>query len=524
MTRFAYLGVFAVLGWGCAAEPIPDCELVLREFQTADAQISSYAILKATSARARLAEMPEVGFVSAMASSYNRASIAPDEAGWFANRDRGHFIRQDGDEYVMAEGEGPGVITRLWSANPSGTLRIYVDGGATPVLEAPLRTWLSDTSLPLTGIGAHGFVSYFPIAFRDGFRVTSTASDLFYQVHYQQVPTTAHVETFRVPSADERYCFSVLVASPETLEQPATRTEQLGSGEMLELTASTEGSAIAELRLNTSGATPEQLRATLLRIAFDDEPCVWVPLGDFFGGGPHLGTAIDSAMTWVSGERRAAYWVMPFERVASIAIEGEAQVTLEVDVVPYPWTERSMHFHSQWRAPTSFDVSEVQDWPICEVMGSGVYVGTVLNVTNPVHGWWGEGDERIWVDGEDFPSEFGTGTEDYFGYAYCSTQLYSDRYSGQPLTGSPFNAGRASMYRWRQLDPVIFRRQLAVDFEVLHWGSEATAELTLDAINYWYALPDSLTLLDNPARAEFVIPPLPDSIADAQGNQGYRCY
>ena len=67
------------------------------------------------------------------------------------------------------------------------------------------------------------------------------------------------------------------------------------------------------------------------------------------------------------------------------------------------------------------------------VLCHGFYVGTVLHVANPdpVGYWWGEGDEKIYVDHEAFPSHHGTGTEDYFTYAFCSTDRYSNAYSGQ---------------------------------------------------------------------------------------------
>jgi hypothetical protein len=62
-------------------------------------------------------------------SSYDRASRAADADGWFANGDAGNYLRVDKDgEHVLAEAEGPGAIVRIWSANPGGRLRIYLDG------------------------------------------------------------------------------------------------------------------------------------------------------------------------------------------------------------------------------------------------------------------------------------------------------------------------------------------------------------------------------------------------------------
>ena len=59
-------------------------------------------------------------------------------------------------------------------------------------------------------------------------------------------------------------------------------------------------------------------------------------------------------------------------------------------------------------------------------------MGDTLAVVNGAAAWWGEGDEKIYVDDESFPSHFGTGTEDYYGYAWCRAKSFS----------SPFHANR----------------------------------------------------------------------------------
>ena len=56
--------------------------------------------------------------------------------------------------------------------------------------------------------------------------------------------------------------------------------------------------------------------------------------------------------------------------------------------------------------------------------GRGRFCGVMLHVWNPRGGWWGEGDEKFFVDGEKFPSTIGTGSEDYFGYAWCNPHLF----------------------------------------------------------------------------------------------------
>ncbi len=112
-----------------------------------------------------------------------------------------------------------------------------------------------------------------------------------------------------------------------------------------------------------------------------------------------------------------------------------------------------------------------QDWHIATLEGTGQQVGTLLDVENPPGvAWWGEGDEKIFVDGESFPSLFGTGTEDYFGYAWSQTETFAHAYHAQTRAPASGFAGLFSMNRFLVLDPVPFERSLRFDLEIWHWS------------------------------------------------------
>ena len=70
----------------------------------------------------------------------------------------------------------------------------------------------------------------------------------------------------------------------------------------------------------------------------------------------------------------------------------------------------------------------------------------MLHLINYHRGWWGEGDEKIYVDGEDFPSHFGTGTEDYYGYAWCRPEEFAERGLSQRLQREVFAADRGTIF------------------------------------------------------------------------------
>src|SRR5262249_15664528 len=115
------------------------------------------------------------------------------------------------------------------------------------------------------------------------------------------------------------------------------------------------------------------------------------------------------------------------------------------------------------------------------------FVGTHLHFINPVKGWWGEGDEKIFVDGEKFPSTFGTGSEDYFGYAWGNPQRFEHAYHNQPHVDGPGTYGNVSNNRWHLFDDIPFTTHFKFDMENWNWAENQ--KVTRAAISYWYARP-----------------------------------
>lgn len=115
-----------------------------------------------------------------------------------------------------------------------------------------------------------------------------------------------------------------------------------------------------------------------------------------------------------------------------------------------------------------------------------MFVGSNLQITNPTEAWWGEGDEKIYVDGERFPSTFGTGTEDYYGYAWSSNQTFVRPYHAQPRSDGPGNMGQSSVARYHIADPIPYTKSFKFDLEMWHW---AEVQATFARTVYWYAKP-----------------------------------
>ncbi len=133
-----------------------------------------------------------------------------------------------------------------------------------------------------------------------------------------------------------------------------------------------------------------------------------------------------------------------------------------------------------------------------DVKGEGFFVGTNLHVSSPVPDWWGEGDEKATVDGESFPSTFGTGSEDYYGYAWGSTELFDKPYHAQTRVDGPGSFGNTSLNRWQIFDPISYTTSLKFTLEMWHWGDVIA---TFAHTAYWYAKPSGTP----PAPIDFAL-------------------
>jgi hypothetical protein len=148
-----------------------------------------------------------------------------------------------------------------------------------------------------------------------------------------------------------------------------------------------------------------------------------------------------------------------------------------------------------------------RDWNYADLHGAGALVGAAFSIVNPVRAWWGEGDEKIYVDDEAFPSTFGTGTEDYFGYAWCSPAKFTHAYHAQPRCDGPGNYGLTAVNRWHILDRVPFERRLRFDMELWHWTADA--RVTLAVVSYAYMRPGGSSAGEPLATADLAPPDVP---------------
>ncbi|HUM78347.1 MAG TPA: DUF2961 domain-containing protein [Candidatus Saccharicenans sp.] len=255
--------------------------------------------------------------------------------------------------------------------------------------------------------------------------------------------------------------------------------------------ADLKGPAIIDHIWMTIAAEPFYGRKLVLRIYWDgeDTPSVEVPVGDFFAVGHGLERNLISVPIVRSSEGRAlnAYWIMPFRWSARVTItnEGSQRVSSFYYQIDYRQVEDIKpdvpYFHAQYRQ--EFPCEADHNYLILEAVGRGHYVGCVLSVLQQSIGWWGEGDDMIFIDGSESPAITGTGSEDYFSDAWGMREG-NHLYYGCPLQEEDFQAGaKASVFRFHLPDPVPFFKSIKVTIEHGHGNDRSDYD---SSVAYWY--------------------------------------
>jgi len=270
---------------------------------------------------------------------------------------------------------------------------------------------------------------------------------------------------------------------------------------------------ISHIWFTIATGEPYHLKRIVLRIYWDGEanPSVEAPIGDFFGLG--LGTYRNwqSEMLSVGSDKSLnSFFPMPFRHHARITITNEGKQRIgsfyyNIDYRTYAeqLPADTLYFHADYRQAqpnhgwtnnwisngdplvndkTNPDGKDNYVW--MEAKGHGQYVGVTMSVMQNQDGWWGEGDDMFFIDGEKTPSIVGTGSEDYFLGAWdfggkpFSYQLY-----GAPIVGDELAGSRSSVYRFHLDSPIPFTKSFKATIE--HGNANDRSD-NYYSVAYWY--------------------------------------
>jgi hypothetical protein len=248
-------------------------------------------------------------------------------------------------------------------------------------------------------------------------------------------------------------------------------------------------------------------RNSILRIYWDgaEQPAVECPVGDFFACGWNKYAQVSSLAVCVNpGSGLNCYWEMPFRKGCVITMTNVAdeEMTLyyQIDYTLTEVPKDAAYFHAQFRRTNPLPYKE--DYTILDgVRGQGHYVGTYMAWGVNSAGWWGEGEIKFFLDGDqEYPTICGTGTEDYFCGAYNfdvgkeqgGYREFTTPYTGLQVLrpdGLYVSQTRFGMYRWHIMDPIRFERDLRVTIQALGWrsgGRYLPLQDDIASVAYWY--------------------------------------
>jgi hypothetical protein len=248
-------------------------------------------------------------------------------------------------------------------------------------------------------------------------------------------------------------------------------------------------------------------RLSILRMYWDDEkdPSVEVPMGDFFAVGWGKYARISSLAVCVNpGSAFNSYWPMPFRKKARITVENldgdPVTLAYQTDYTQTSVAQDAAYFHAQFRRTNPVPAKQV--YTIVDgIQGKGQYVGTYMAWGVHNNGWWGEGEIKFYMDGDqEFPTIIGTGTEDYFNGSYDfensekhQYEEFTSPYSGLAQVIRPDglyqSQQRFGLYRWHIVDPVRFDHDLRVTIQDLGWrsnGKYLPLSDDISSVAFWY--------------------------------------
>ena len=426
--------------------------------------------------------------------------LEPDDASAFApyTFDRG---------VVLADIEGPGVVTRLWSRNPKGHLLVYVDDMVHPILTLPFRDYFSGElelfspgfnlfAPPFTSISNGGYSSYVPIPFEERVRLVvlgDDLSDVTYQVTYGQFPPGTPIQSFELALTkddvhyfrnwreewqEDAMDFKYHDRDDEEIHQSSTVLWPKSSYLVVPIDGP---GVITELEMSIDSFHPEILKDIWVAVYFDGQelPSVLAPMGLFYGTG-HETEYVSLALGSEDG-RMWCRFPMPFRHGAEVRVinTSDQMADFNYSVIWAPGkVGDSRYFHARYHS----GIARPEDvYRVARVEGAGHFVGATIAADGSENLGFLESDDLIYVDDDSYLRVRGTGLDDYFNGGW---HLHED-VAASPVHGIVVRQAAApsgiSAYRTYITDAVPFGDSF--DFHLAHEGN---GPVQYRSVAYWY--------------------------------------
>ena len=246
------------------------------------------------------------------------------------------------------------------------------------------------------------------------------------------------------------------------------------------------------------------IKRIVLRMYWDGEstPSVEAPIGDFFGLGTGEYFLYQSVPLAVGADKALnCFFPMPFRKRARITVTNEGYERIDSLYWNIDWRKfrtplpaDTAYFHAQYRQATpnaaipnaKVNLDGTNNYVWMEARGRGHFVGVTMSIRENADGWWGEGDDMFFIDGEKLPSINGTGSEDYFLGAWdFGGKPFSYGLFGAPVVGVEKKGSKWSVYRFHLDSPIPFTKSLRATIEHGHANDRGD---TFYSVAYWYQI------------------------------------
>ncbi|SNT34720.1 Protein of unknown function [Granulicella rosea] len=315
-----------------------------------------------------------------------------------------------------------------------------------------------------------------------------------------------------MPDITQQQTYKLMRASSKEATGGNADYRKVTPGETLTILDADGPGMISHMWFTVAMSEPYSLKRIVMRIYWDGEenPSVETPLGDFFGLG--LGIVQSWQSTFLSvGNSQAmnSFFPMPYGKHARVTITNEGKTSINslyynIDYRKdnHPLPPNTLYFHAQYRQAQpnkgwtnqwyensdpminykrNTDGKDNYVW--FEAKGHGQYIGVTMSILQNQDGWWGEGDDMFYIDGETMPGTIGTGSEDYFLGAWDFGSAFSYPMYGAPVVEKEIAGSRSSVYRFHLDSPVPFTKSMKATIEHGHANQRSD---NFYSVAYWY--------------------------------------
>ena len=261
-------------------------------------------------------------------------------------------------------------------------------------------------------------------------------------------------------------------------------------GETVDLANITGSGTIRHIWMTISDREPATFRSFVIRAYWDgqEHPSIECPLGDFFGFAHGKVESYQSAVHSLGRNAGMNIWLpMPFTKSAHVTLTNETDKAVTI-YYQLDYTIDDAHPADVGRLHVLFDrqnpTTKLEDMELLpERKGKGRFVGALVGVRALSGDWWGEGEIKVYMDGDqEFPTICGTGTEDWVGLSY-GLQQTPFLYHGANLSEGRFH----SFYRWHLPDPIAWRDQCRITIQQIAWHNGlAETQDDWSTATFWY--------------------------------------